>query len=199
MNAHKVSNIQFAVDRNERLVKGTHVQVAQRCLDRMLGPDTFRTLTASGGPRWKVIVPVAWYEVDVLHAANTKAAERLGISMHDLATELASENARTDLRGVYKFLVKVLSVRTILSQLPRLWRNYVHFGECVPISSEPGHYAAEGQGMFEEYLAWTSGCCRGFVTTAVEMAGARDVKAKIVPLPPLGGRARFKLDLFYKE
>lgn len=199
MSAHKVSNIQFAVDRNDRLVKGTHVQIAQRCLDRMLGPDTFRTLTAAGGTRWKVILPVAWYELDILNGAFAAAADRLGVSIHDLATEIACENARTDLRGVYKIFFKMLSVRTILGQLPRLWRSYVHFGECVPITSEPGHYVAEGQGMFEEYLAWTSGCCRGFITTAVEMAGGRDIHAKIVPLTPLGGRARFKFDLTYKE
>jgi hypothetical protein len=181
------------------MVKGTHVQIVQRFIDEKLGEGTFSKLTASGGERWLMPLPVGWYDLNILHAALTQASERLHRPIHDIACEIAAENARTDLTGVYKIFFKVLSVPSVLSQLPRLWRSYVRFGECVPVSNEPGHYVAEGQGLVEQYLDWASGCWRGFISTAVKMAGAREADIKIMPLPMLNGGARFKFDMHYSK
>jgi hypothetical protein len=181
------------------MVKGTHVQLVQRFIDENLGSGTFQRLTSTGGERWLMPLPVGWYELAILHTALAAAAVQLKRPLHELAAEIAAENARTDLNGVYKIFFKVFSLQSVLSQLPRLWRSYVRFGECVPIVNEPGHYVAEGQGMVEHYLEWASGCCRGFVSTAVKMAGANNIEIKITPLPDLNGGARFRFEMYYAK
>jgi len=186
-----------AATRGEHTVKGTHVIVARHFIDEHLGSGTFRRLTEAGGQRWAVPLPSSWYELDVLHAALVQTSRRMGRSLHDIATEIASRNAKTDLTGVYKFVIKALAPHRVLSQLPHLWRFYVRFGECVPVSNDKGHYVAEGRGMLDEYTEWATGCWRGFISTAVEMAGGSDIRCTIsTPWRDSEG-ARFRFEIFY--
>lgn len=183
--------------RGEQTVKGTHVIVASQFVDENLGAGTFRQLTELGGQRWAVLLPSSWYELHILHAALLEAARRVGRSMHDVSTEIAARNAKTDLTGVYRFVMKALAPHRVLGQLPHLWRFYVRFGECVPVSNDKGHYIAEGRGMLAEYTEWATGCWRGFIRTAVEMAGGKDVRVEISKPWREADGSRFRFEIFY--
>jgi hypothetical protein len=183
--------------RGEHTVKGTHVIVASQYVDEHLGSGTFRVLTEAGGQRWAVLLPSSWYELDILHDALVIVSRRLGRSIHDISAEIAARNAKTDLTGVYRFVMKALAPHRVLSQLPHLWRFYVRFGECAPLSNEKGHYTAEGRGMLDEYVEWATGCWRGFISTAVEMAGGSDVRVQISKVWKAEDGSRFRFEIFY--
>jgi hypothetical protein len=182
---------------DERLVKGTHVIVARDYVDERMGAGVFRKLTQAGGERWKLPLPSAWYELDVLHPAIIEVAKVEGRPVQDVAAEIAARNARTDLTGVYKLFLKMLSPQTVLGKLPTLWRLYVRFGECCPVSNVKGHYVAEGRGLLEEYLEWAAGCWRGFIKTAVEMSGGKQIKITITNLPSERDGSRFRFEISY--
>jgi uncharacterized protein (TIGR02265 family) len=187
----------MASARGEHTVKGTHVIVASQFVDENLGAGTFRKLTESGGQRWAVLLPSSWYELDILHAALLESSRRLSRDIHQMSTEIAARNAKTDLTGVYRFVMKALAPHRVLSQLPHLWRFYVRFGECAPLSNEKGHYIAEGRGMLHEYAEWATGCWRGFISTAVEMSGGKDVRVQIGKPWPEPDGSRFRFEIFY--
>ncbi|MDB4966168.1 MAG: hypothetical protein JWN44_1857 [Myxococcales bacterium] len=181
----------------EPLVKGTHILVARDYVDETMGKGTFAKLTESGGKRWQVLLPSSWYELDVLHPALVTVAVAKKRKIIDVATDIASRNARTDLTGVYKLFLKMLSPQTVLGKLPHLWRLYVQFGECFPVSNDKGRYVAEGRGLIAEYSDWAAGCWRGFITTAVEMSGGHRIEVSLSPLKPEADGARFRFEIRY--
>lgn len=181
----------------ERLVKGTHIIVARDYVDEVMGKGSFAKLTERGGKRWQVLLPSSWYELDVLHPALVAVAQAKKRKMVDVASDIAARNARTDLTGVYKLFLRMLSPQTVLGKLPHLWRLYVRFGECVPVSNDKGHYVAEGRGLVSEYSDWASGCWRGFITTAVEMSGGTHIEVMLSPLPADADGSRFRFEIRY--
>jgi hypothetical protein len=187
----------MASTRGEHTVKGTHVIVASQYVDEHLGGGTFRALTESGGQRWAVLLPSSWYELPLLHEALMTVSRRTHRSIHDISTEIAARNAKTDLTGVYRFVMKALAPHRVLGQLPHLWRFYVRFGECAPLSNDKGHYVAEGRGMLDEYAEWATGCWRGFISTAVEMSGGKDVRVQISKVWKEADGSRFRFEIFY--
>jgi hypothetical protein len=66
-----------------------------------------------------------------------------------------------------------------MSFTPQLWSNYVSFGDAVALKNEPTHYLGRCTGIPERLLDWSSGAWRGFVPTAIELAGGKNVRGAI--------------------
>jgi hypothetical protein len=165
---------------NERLVKGSHILAASRWVDQQLGPRTFLSLTEQAGDNWKILLPMAWYEIDTLYQALETVGRRLGISVEDATTEIATLNAETDLRSLYRVFLRIAQPQLVLSQTPRLWTTYVKFGSARAVENEKGHYIGQGEGFDEQLLPWACGCWRGFIPAAITVAGGRVKEAKIL-------------------
>jgi hypothetical protein len=163
-----------------RSVKGSHIVQAQEWVDRRLGAGTFQELTRQGGASWSAVLPMGWYDVDVLNAALRVAAQRLGSSLEDIVTEIASSNAERDLTSIYRVFLRVAQPQRVLAQTPRLWRTYVSFGEAAALRNEQGYYLGQGTGFSAELLEWACGCWRGFIPTTIELAGGRNIRARIL-------------------
>lgn len=163
----------------ERVVKGSHVIAAESWVDARLGGGTFRDLTKKAGDKWNIPLPIAWYEVDVLHTALEEVARRLDRSVEDIAAEVARLNAESDLRSIYKIFMRVAQPHLVLSQTPRLWSTYVKFGSAWAVKNEKGHYVGQGDGFDERVLGWACGCWFGFIPTAITIAGGRVDSSRI--------------------
>jgi hypothetical protein len=164
----------------DRTVKGSHILQVQEWIDRRLGPGTFRSFTKDAGDRWAIILPIAWYEVDILHGALVKASERTHVAMEPMTAEIAKLNAEKDLTSFYRMFLRIAQPQRVLSQTPKLWRTYVSFGDATAIQNEPGRYVGQGEGFTAELLDWACGCWLGFIPTAIRMAGAREAEGKII-------------------
>jgi hypothetical protein len=163
----------------ERLVKGSHIVAAQSWIDSRLGNGTFRKLTQHAGDNWKILLPVAWYEIDTLHTALESVAKRLDRSVEDITSEIARLNAESDLRSLYKMFMRVAQPHLVLSQTPRLWTTYVKFGSAFAVQNEKGHYIGQGDGFDERLLGWGCGCWFGFIPTAITIAGGKVALSRI--------------------
>lgn len=165
---------------DERLVKGSHIVAAESWVDSRLGKGTFKSLTHGAGERWRIILPVAWYEVDVLQAALESVSRQVGLGVEDITAEVARLNAEGDLRSIYKVFLRVAQPQRVLSMTPRLWTTYVRFGSAKAIKNEEGHYIGQGDGFDERLMAWGCGCWRGFIPATIAVAGGRVVDARII-------------------
>jgi len=164
---------------SERLVKGSHIVAASRWVDQQLGAGTFLSLTQHAGDNWKILLPMAWYEIDTLRDALEVAGKHLDRSIEDVTTEIATLNAETDLRSLYRVFLRVAQPQIVLSQTPRLWTTYVKFGSARAVQNEKGHYVGQGEGFDEKLLGWACGCWRGFIPATIIVAGGRVTDASI--------------------
>jgi len=164
---------------DDRVVKGSHIVAAETWVDARLGRGTFAKLTEGAGDNWKILLPVAWYELDPLHSALEVVARRLDRSVEDITTEIARLNAESDLRSLYRIFLRVAQPQLVLSQTPRLWTTYVKFAKAWAVQNEKGHYIGQGDGFDERTLGWACGCWFGFIPTAITLAGGRVALSRI--------------------
>jgi uncharacterized protein (TIGR02265 family) len=163
-----------------RQVKGSHVRQAQEWVDTRLGANAFSELTKHAGPDWAVILPVGWYDVDVLNKALRAASLQLRVSVEDMVTEIARKNAERDLTSIYRAFLRVAQPHRVLSQTPRLWRTYVNFADARAVENAKGYYVGEGWGFSKDLVDWACGCWRGFIPATIVVAGGQQVKGRIL-------------------
>ena len=163
-----------------KTVKGSHIVQAQKWIDSRLGAGTFAELTSSAGDTWRLILPMSWYDVDILSAVLVQAARRSGVSVEDMTTEIARMNAEADLASIYKFFMRVAQPERVLAHTPRLWRTYVSFGEAKAIQNKRGHYIGQGDGFEPNLVDWACGCWLGFIPTAIRMSGGKDPRGIVL-------------------
>jgi hypothetical protein len=163
----------------ERLVKGSHIVAAQSWVDERLGSGTFNKLVQHAGDKWKILLPMGWYEIEPLHDALERVATRMDLSVEEVAAEIARLNAESDLRSIYKIFMRFAQPQLVLSQTPRLWTTYVKFGTAWALRNEKGHYVGQGDGFDERFLGWGCGCWFGFIPTAVSIAGGKVERSRI--------------------
>ncbi len=162
--------------------KGSHVVQARKWIDERLGEGAFRELVArkNSDLGTTLILPGGWYDVQPVVDALTAVAERLNLSVEETTREIARVNALEDLTSIYRVFLRVAAPVRVMSFTPQLWSNYVAFGDAVAVTNEPQHYLGRCTGIPEHLLNWTCGAWRGFVPTAIELAGGKNVNGTIV-------------------
>jgi hypothetical protein len=163
-------------------IKGSHVVQARRWIDERLGEGTFRELLSSKDVELgtALILSGGWYDVQPVVDALTIAAERLNLSVEESTREIARVNALEDLTSIYRVFLRVAAPVRVMSFTPQLWSNYVAFGDATAIKNEPNLYLGRCTGIPESLLQWSCGAWRGFVPTAIELAGGKNVNGTIV-------------------
>lgn len=181
-----------------RTVKGSHVLQVKQWIDERLGTGTFAALTKKAPENWSIILPMTWYEIDILHAALSEACQKTRVSMEAASTEIARRNAAADLTSLYRFFMRVAQPQRLLTHTPRLWRTYVNFADASAVTNEHGHYVGQGDGFDEHLVAWACGCWAGFIPLAVELAGGKDVRSRIIKRwRNTNGTHSLQLEVFY--
>lgn len=181
-------------------VKGTHVLMARKWVDQKLGEGTF-TKMASAKAELPVFLPSSWYPVAPIAYAIQMAARELRISVEDASTEIAEQNARTDLTTVYRAFLRVAGPHMVMNATTSLWRNYVAFADAKKVENVPGRFLGECRDIPNDLLDWACGCWRGFVPTAIQLAGGKNCKHKIVQRGPQEGSKEFswlQLEVLYQ-
>ena len=165
---------------NKYRCKGSHVIVAQKWVDERLGPGAFKALVKDAGDVWRgMYLPMTWFDVFPLNNALIVVAHKLNRSLEDVTMEITRLNALEDLTSMYRFFLRIAAPQRVMSFTPRLWSTYVEFGVATAIKNEPGHYVGECTGIPERLLQWSCGAWRGFVPTAIELAGGKNVRGTI--------------------
>ncbi|MCA9696442.1 MAG: hypothetical protein KC431_02870 [Myxococcales bacterium] len=161
-------------------VKGTHIMMGRTWVDERLGEGTFDSMAEEFEAGWVKLLPSSWYDVLPFNKIISRAASKLDISVVDAVTEIATLNAKKDLTTIYRAFMRAAGPKALLQATPVLWRNYVAFAEAKKLSNETGLLIAECRMIPAEVFDWAQGCWHGFLPAAIELAGGKNAKSRIV-------------------
>ncbi len=177
----------------KHLAKGTHVIQARLVVDEQLGEGTFRRLSQEAGGSFQELLPMMWYDLDVLLKVLSAAAPLMNKDLETLTTEVATRNARNDLTTVYRVFLRILRPGIVLGFMPRMWETYFRFGSVKVLTNATGRFALVTHGIPERYLPWLRGGWLGFLPETIRVAGGTNVDVTVDKPEPDGKPGSFRV------
>jgi hypothetical protein len=167
-------------------VKGSHVVLARAWFEQNLGKGSLdRLANVDGKPAYPaVLLPGTWYDALPLARAFDAAAKDVRREVDEVVAEVARQNALQDLTTIYRVFLRVASPVRFLAFTPTLWRNYVQFADAKVVKNERGHYVGTCSAIPRDLYGWCAGGWRGFLPTAIELAGAKKATIAIAGPAP---------------
>jgi hypothetical protein len=119
-----------------------------------------------------------WYDVLPIGPLSAAAARLSGVPHAQLVRDNAAWLAHRDLRGVYRVILALASVKTVAHRLGGLSMQYFDFGraETVPISERV--VESRRYGIPAQLAPWFIFAADGFVPVAMTLAGAKSVRLR---------------------
>lgn len=184
----------FPVGQSPLHVKGGIYLGTRKYFDEAV-PGGFATLLEVLGPGplsefiGQGFLPVGWYDALAIPALVRAEAEATGRTVRAYLRERASFQARHDISGVYRVLLKLASPEAVAVRLPRLTTQIFDFG-TVEAKADHGHMIATFTGHPAALFEWYANAFNVYSETALKLAGARTVEIDIpspVREPPRSG------------
>jgi hypothetical protein len=94
--------------------------------------------------------------------------------------------AREDIHGVYRLILKLASAETVALRMPRAVGKYFDFGGTEAYVVRPGVVRMRQTGIPLIMAPWFGIVGETFVNVALEIAGATGVKVRRKPIEPAG-------------
>lgn len=123
----------------------------------------------------RAILPISWVEyaavIDLLNAADVV----LGSGDRQLLRELSARNQRENLHGVYRAMLRLLSIPFLIEQGSRLWRKY-HACGSMRVQRLSGNGSQAVRVLLVDYPSIPEGHeaeIEGAFQSLVTMAGAK--------------------------
>jgi hypothetical protein len=168
-------------------IKGPGVMSARDWLDAKFGAGYHHRLCREVDPSFpERILPGEWYPLaPIIHTLSRASEDVDGVDdLEGLTEMLAAENAKNDLRGVYRAFLWVASPRMFLRGAPKIWSNYTDLATLSEIQNDPGRFSIQVNDIPEDYLPWVAGAWKGFLPPAIEMAGGKQPRATVLERKP---------------
>jgi hypothetical protein len=127
-----------------------------------------------------------WYDVMPILTASRAAARVAHSPWPRLVRQNAVWLANRDLRGIYKVVVSIASVESVVQRLPELSLRYFDFGDAAGKMVDDKVFEADRYGIPEPLVEWFSIVTSGFVPVALGIAGAKNVRVRNVGHDPDG-------------
>jgi hypothetical protein len=154
-------------------------------IDAELGAGAFKRLWRElHGEPCAALLPNGQYQADPYVAVLEKAGKEMKQSCEEMTVEIARRNAREDLTSIYRVFLRIAAPQRVLEHIPRLWRMYFDFGTVTVTINDRGRFVGECHGIPAHLLDWASGGWRGFVPTAIELAGGKRVTGAVTRRGP---------------
>ncbi len=168
-------------------IKGPGIMSARDWLDARFGPGYYVRTAREVDPEFpERILPGDWYPMKVAHHVLRASYAKLDgyDSFERFIEELAIENAKNDLRGIYRAFLWVASPRMFLRAAPTIWANYANFGTLAQTENDAGRFVTRLTEIPREYVDWLAGAWKGFLPPAIELAGGKNPTATITEREP---------------
>jgi hypothetical protein len=110
-----------------------------------------------------------------------------GTTMPAFVEGITREHARSDLSGVYRFILRVASPEAVAKRLPRLTAQYFDFGEVEDQGLvAPGLVRMVRTGVPSVLVEWYGVAACSYVAEVLTASGARDASARVVDVEAEG-------------
>lgn len=156
-----------------------------------------RFLHAEHGETWsrffdQNFVTGGWYDTYPLAVAGIACAKITGQSFLDFVRQRTDWQARSDIRGLYKFLLKLVSAKSLAVRVPSMASQYFDFVQASSAIVDKNTVTGELAGIPVELAQWWATIAEAYVAAVLELAGNLRVSIEMGPYLDAGeahGRA----------
>jgi hypothetical protein len=172
-------------------IKGVGFQGHMRYVEEHLPGGTKAMLDAFGDPSLvaffgQPFLHASMYDLHPLAVAGVVCAKLCGLTYLEFLRVRSVHQAQLDVRGVYKFLARMVSTSMIATRLPLLFQQIFGFGKATVTVAAERDVRAAFDGMPRALAPWivTVGCT--YLETVLTIAGAKEPRVTSLRLEPQG-------------
>ncbi len=168
--------------------KGTHIAKAKFVIDERLGKGTYQRLAEAAGGNASWVSPLAmnWYSAPLLCEILTAAAAKMDTTLQQLTTDIATLNAKDDLKTIYRFFMTVIGPVKVLGRSPQMYATYINFGRSENSRNEAGVFEGIVADVPGHLVPWVMGATHGFLPAACAAAGGKGAVIESTVAPEAG-------------
>lgn len=142
-------------------------------------PDLQETFLAKLGPEerqlYEAVLATEWLPIKVVATLFYKAAGALYPGNLRGLEELGRQQALDNLQGIYRPMLRVLTINFAIQQVAKLWRGYFDEGEAAAWQEEGQKRAVMSVDNFPGLPEGNRRVISGYIQGVVELCGARNV------------------------
>ncbi len=132
------------IEKGKYLVKGTVIANLRSYVDARMYDGYYleiaRKIEFGSG---NLIVKSSWYDGEKSLLIFMQAAKDLGISLKELTVEFARHNLETDLKGVYKFFMRLGGAERVLASSSQMVKAYTNYHVYDTLENAKGIHIAK--------------------------------------------------------
>jgi hypothetical protein len=140
-----------------------------------------------------------WYDLFPLLMLQSAAAVATGEPFLHIVRKVARFQIPRQFRGLYKYLLKMASPDMMMRNLPRVTNAYFDFVRVEVEEVRPRTYRSLGCGVPAEAASAYMASTEISVTTALEIAGAREIRHRWLPTRPGGSAHGIEVVCVHRE
>lgn len=118
----------------------------------------------------------SWYDALPLLPLSHAGANARGMRHYDALLERATAQAKQDVEGIYKGILRITSPELVALRVGRVLLQYFDFGRAYAQIVRPGTCEIVQSGVPASLVELGAPVAKGFVVTLVTMAGGQDVQ-----------------------
>lgn len=138
-------------------------------------------------------LPSVLYDIFPLVLTTACVAKRQGRDFAELVDARARYQARKDLTGVYRLMLRLAPSTILAKRVPKLVAQYFDFGALRSLPVGPGHVQTIVGEVPVPLEPWLTTCLESYSTLVLETGGAQNVQAKAQRSELAGERAGVQL------
>ena len=147
----------------------------------------------------QAFLPSGWYDtLPIVHLCNAAALAK-GQSARTFVQGLSRFAAERDTKGVYRFLLRLVSADMVMSRTPAAAKQYFDFVDAKAEKLADKSYRTQAHGVPEFLSQLYMTVTESFLVHALTLAGAREVQHRWLPTRPDGEREGIALVLLSRE
>jgi hypothetical protein len=131
-------------------------------------------------------LPSVKYDVRPLALAGMACAVVTGRDYLEFVALRTRQQARDDIRGVYKFLLKFVSLDVIASRAPTLMGQYFDFATITTRKLEANTYHAAVAGLPAPLAPWFVTCMQAYIDEVAQIAANLEMRTRTIAATPAG-------------
>jgi hypothetical protein len=124
-----------------------------------------------------------WYDALPIAPLIRAEARALGQPLSAYLRDRAEFQARLDVNGLYRMLLKLATPELVASRLPRMIGQVVDFGAVELSEQRKGHVVATIRGMPHSLTEWYSSAITVYCEVALGLAGAPNPRVFLAGAP----------------
>jgi hypothetical protein len=173
---------------NEALVKGTGINYFNDILSKQ-SPSRLEAflslLTPEEQSAFKKVLPISWVPIELASKYYTACAATLFPKDPQDIEKLASQVAGRDLGGIYRVLLKIVSMNTMIQQAAKLWKVNHQKGLAKAWTIPDQKTSILEVTDYPELTPCYSRVTRGYMMGMTALTGSKTIAVKIEQ-PSLG-------------